>query len=120
MDAREFVRGYVKTYDDSEIHQGEHAAIITDAQDWSYGFGRLLHAKLSGQEPDTMSSRQDFSDYRAWSGNFHEMELDIMVTPEIGLRARNEVNFHAMNRHMIGMWEPVTKGAWSSEDRRKE
>ncbi len=48
------------------------------------------------------------------------MEYELLLTPDVGLRARNEVNFHAMNRHMLGMWEPLTRGGWSSEERRRE
>jgi len=118
MDARLFAAGYQPTLPPERIHRGSELFDITEAQDWSYNFGRLLHARLNDAEPDTLPDTAAFHVYRRWGNGFHDLEDRALSDPVNGIRVRNELNFHAMNRLMLGMWEPVANGYWTSEKSR--
>lgn len=114
MDAKTFAQGYPYTLATAEIYPPGQTPLLTDALDWSYRFGRLLHARLSDTPPDTLTTQREFGQYTTWAKNFPELEDELLANPETGLRDRMEVNFHAMNRHMLDLWAPISRGGWPS------
>ncbi len=119
MDTREFVKAYPDSLKPGQIHSGPHSALIHDAQEWSYRFGLLLHMLLSSQANDAPSMpTDDFDDYMGWAKhNVSDQEIDLITQPD-GLRARNEINFHTMNRCMVNLWTPLFSRLWSSDKER--
>lgn len=125
MIATEFVKAYPYDLAEAQIHAGEHSKGIEDAQDYSYQFGRLLHTSLRGAEADSeLTTPEAFRSYAQWKEENEERDFALLgaladVDPEKNIRAFMELNFHRMNAVMLGMWEPIIKGQWSSEGNRK-
>jgi hypothetical protein len=118
MRSAEFIQAYPLDISPEVIHAGEHSALIPEAQDLSYRFGRLLHAHMSGNESDSMTHPVEMSTYRLWARGLNDIEYDLLDGGDPGLHALNELNFHLMNKNMHGLWRPIIDGAWDSEGKR--
>jgi len=121
MLSTEFAKGYADELTAERIHRGSHAEYITDAQNWSYKFGRLLHAALTDKPIDALSE-QLVDAYPHWLDTqlLHVPERVSLDKPETYANVVSETNFHRLNNHMLGMWAPIGAGKWevSDKDRR--
>lgn len=114
-----YSEGYPRELDENEIHRGDHSHAIEDAQNWSYEFGHLLHDCLS-HDTVQMSGNRLWA-YAEWLKTLKQTEANLVsLPPENAIRARNELNFHMLNRHMLGLWLPLEKNTWESESYRQE
>lgn len=123
MDAKQFVEAYPLTLAPNIINSGNPTPELAVAQTWSYRFGRLLHAQLSGEPPDAFGTQKEFDQYRSWVRHMPEMEEDVLIADipeEQRLRNRMEINFHSINGHMLDMWTPIVKGHWGNDRKRAE
>jgi hypothetical protein len=121
MIASEFVEAYPSIMSDREIHRGPHSQFITDAQEWSYRFGRVLHHYLSGGKPET-TPKFDGPGYDEWVEGYENIEAEVIARGNDdpnALRALNELNFHGLNRSMRPLWWPILQPDMI-EDRRYE
>jgi|GEM_PF-1055638 len=116
----EFVEPYPRTlgaYADYEYRRTMDATNEETGRMWSHRFGVVLHDGMTGRE-----SHEQFLDevpkYMQWNGSVVAEQTHLFDTPADKLEARNESNFHALNRGMIFLWEPFISG-WKSEHGRK-
>lgn len=125
MKSAEFVTAYPIDLSLNEIH-GDQPALIHPAQELSYGFGRLLHRSLMHgdalhpdilADPSMPTGKEGMRLYKSWSEGVEELGLEALKLEEY--RAFTELNFHRMNGYMLGMWEPIIDGKWSSEGNRQ-
>lgn len=123
MHSEEFTEAYPLDISEEDIHKGEYSKLISEAQDWSYRFGRRLHLSLTGGTPDTFTDPDEIRTYCGWGTNVVDTAIDLTGMALNGnhdaLRAMNEFNFNLMNFFMRSMWEPIFQGAWRSEDSRR-
>src|SRR5581483_10555959 len=98
MEAGRFVQPYPDRMTEEEIHRGPHAEHIRDAQDYSYKWGRVLHALLSDEEDMSAFEEIDVRGYARWvHDDFDVLHNDLHSLPiELRARALNETNFHFM------------------------
>ncbi len=112
MKSAEFAEAYPQTLPETTIHWGNHPPEVQQAQDFSHNFGRLLHARLSGTEPDIMTSTGEITEYIQWTrDDFVPMWRKL---PSLNAEdTRNELNFHMINQHMLPLWLPIhTTDEW--------
>lgn len=123
MKSAEFVAPYPDHMAPAHIHAGSHSQYIQDAQNWSYAFGRLAHASLSGAAAPSDSIAGRVGEYRAWIYGSDEAlrwrASEAKAPQEDHLRVVNETNFHYLNKNMFGMWRPLMMGGWESEKQRR-
>lgn len=119
MDAKRFAEGYSAVLSPAEIHKYPHSPLIADAQQWSHEFGMFLHGVLTGSGEGAMTPAR-IREYHEWQKEgFNATAARLFDAPtEHALEARSELNFHVLNRYMLGMWEPLLKGGWSSDAQR--
>lgn len=115
MLANEFLNAYPHELSDGQIHQGAPFPIVREEQTYSYLHGLIVHAAMN-DEPDEIP--QYLPQIRAFEDtvDFGGVEVELLETPG-AWRYRNEVNFHALNEHMGGMWSPLTHGNWPNNNR---
>jgi len=117
----EFVEPYPRQLDayvDYERHRNAAGATNEDIGGmWSHRFGVLLHDSMSSGQPQKQFE-ENLRSYMIWNHAMAPEQLHLFSTPTDKLKARNESNFHALNRHMVFLWEPFITG-WESEHGRK-
>jgi hypothetical protein len=116
----DFVTAYPFDIDPEVIHAGEHSQLITEGQQWSYRFGRLLYMVLAGMTHDTLTDPLDMQAYHEWSvGVIDDIITLIGHKNDAAHRAINELNFNVMNHALRGMWYPVlhSQDRWSEGER---
>lgn len=121
MLASEFVKAYPLDLTPKQIHQGEHAPYMEEAQQYSYKWGRLLHGLLSGERVGAFV-HGELDDYLDWlsSGLTQTLYNLGQAPPEVRAHGYNEINFHTMNSYMLGSWEALIYGEWQSEGVRRD
>jgi hypothetical protein len=104
----DFVTAYPFDIDPEVIHAGKHSQLITEGQQWSYRFGRLLYMALAGMTPDAHTDPLDMQAYHEWSSGVIDDIISLVGHDDNAAhRAMNELNFNVMNRAMRGMWHPI-------------
>lgn len=123
MHFTDFVQAYPLDISEEHIHGGEYSQLITEAQAWSYKFGRRLHNFLTNSQPDTFIDPAEITRYYTWGMAVVDTIVDLTGEALAGntaaLRAMNEFNFNLMNFFMRSMWEPVFHGEWKTDANRR-
>jgi len=102
-----------------EIHPDGAHPMLEEAREWSHRFGTLLHARLGCLPCDGEQFQQELKEYQDWSLGFHDLEIALLTDPKMQPEDRMMVNFHALNRHMVEMWQPLRYWDWKTDrDRR--
>jgi hypothetical protein len=120
MDVEGFLRPYPDEMSPEDIHRGNHAKYIYDAQEYSYQWGRVLHALLSKDEDKSALEKLDVNAYTHWLHDGFDASPDKLAGYPADVRARalNETNFHFMNRCLFSMWQPLANHGWKSAEER--
>jgi hypothetical protein len=119
MLAGEFAAGYPYIVEPEVLHEGNHSTAIRDAQAWSHRLGIILHDSLRGETPDLTEAVGELNSYRHWAnGPFRYGAPDMLATLPLPdrRRARNEINFHSLNRHLLPFWTPILQGRWPTAE----
>jgi len=119
MFAPKFVQEYPATLSPGEIHPYGAHPMLEEARDWSHRLGQLLHGRLSCGIIDSEQFTGDLTEYQEWALGFHDLEIALLTDPTMRPEDRMMVNFHALNRHMTDMWQPLRLWGWrpGAEDR---
>lgn len=121
MESASFVQAYDRTFSQRALYKGAYTSEIHEAQDWSHWYGMRLHDGLAGEiEGD---GHNEMLQYATWlCKDYPDMYVKAMAQPDTDnvRRAYNALNFHTLNAHMIGMWQPVQIGKWESENARTQ
>lgn len=123
MQAERFLEPYPDQMSPQDIHRGPHAGYIREAQDYSYKWGRVLHALLRDEDGDKSGLEEmDLYAYNDWLHNdFDEFHSDLTdVSVDVRARALNETNFHYLNLCLWGMWSALAEKRWKSSAERAE
>jgi hypothetical protein len=116
MNAEKFSTAYQRDRLDTPGQMdAERARLLERPSQWSKAYGHILHDYLSGA-PDPIS-RDDFrrlsTDYAVWyATELPELEEEAhrraaQSNDHLDFRTINEMNFHALNRAMLPIWEDL-------------
>jgi hypothetical protein len=122
----DFAQAYPIDMTPAEIHRGAHSQYMTEAQDYSYQWGRMMHAILrvdgSIQAFENQGQRDGLVEYLNWlrqDGGIGQTVAQLDEAPtEVRNHGLNELNFHALNAHMSDLVIPMASGAWASDAER--
>lgn len=115
MLASEFLQPYPRHLSENHIHRGAEPPAVREVQDYSYTYGRIVHAAMNDQ-PDHITPLLPKIVSFEESNTFGDVELQLLNTPG-AWRYRNEVNFYALNTHMDYLWRPLIHNAWPNNNR---
>jgi hypothetical protein len=116
MDVEGFLRPYPDRMSPADIHRGQHSEYMYDAQEYSYQWGRVLHALLSEGEDKSALQELNLDAYTHWLQDGFDASPTSLEDVPADLRPRvlNETNFHFMNQCLAHMWQPLASERWES------
>ncbi len=109
MKSATFVSDYSREIPHQRAINNPIAELMSPAEQFSSQFGTVLHDRLSDPTCIIAGGEEFYERYYRW---VHQ-ELDPINSAvesdnsSRSLRASNELNFHRLNRAMLGMWEPI-------------
>jgi len=122
MESQKFAEAYPYDLWPSEIRNGKHSRYTYEAQDYSYKWGRVLHAALGNAALDTFVDVKDELGYYDWIQNgLESVQHKVMEAPiDVARGGLNQLNFHLLNDRMRWQWKPLRAKSWDSDAQRSQ
>jgi hypothetical protein len=116
----EFVLVYPREFEDSVDLEARQNALDAPNRGllWADRFGKGLHDYLSGR-PNTEITPDRHRRYLIWQRDIARDQMELYTGTDEQVELRHRAGFHALNRCMSNLWEPLVLAEWTSRQRQQ-